>query len=488
MINFKIIGRFLGFVTMIIGAFMLIPAVVSILNGSLDYRSFIASSAICLGIGSILSFFIKPDLSKIRKREGYLIVALSWIAMCLLGALPYIIQRPEMTIINSIFESSSGFTTTGATIFTDIESLPHGLLFWRSLTQWIGGMGIIVFTVAIFPLLGIGGVELFVAEAPGPQTDKIHPRIKEVAKRLWLIYVGLTATLCLILYFVSGMTFFDAINHALTTMSTGGFSTKNASIGHFDSPWAQYPILLFMFIGGMNYTVIYYLMKGRVKRAWRSDEFKTYLLLVAAFTMFILALLGFQIDGSVERAFRDVAFQIVSLMTTTGYITADYATWGTTAMVVFFVLLFVGACAGSTSGGIKIIRHLVFIKTGLLEFKRLLHPRAYVRLKIDGGVVQGRVSTHILVFLLFYLILFVFGSVVMGLIVDQTNMPFLSSIGSVATCLGNVGPAIGSVGPINNFAHIPDAGKLFLSFLMVIGRLEVFTILIILTPYFWKPN
>ena len=488
MINFKIIGRFLGFVIMIIGAFMLLPVIISVIYGDHEYSTFLISSAICLILGSALSFFIKPDLSKIRKREGYLIVALSWIAMCLLGALPYIIERPEMTIINSIFESSSGFTTTGATIFNDIESLPYGLLFWRSLTQWIGGMGIIVFTVAIFPLLGIGGVELFVAEAPGPQTDKIQPRIKEVAKRLWLIYVGLTIVLCGILYFISGMNFFDALNHALTTISTGGFSTKNASMAHFSSPWSQYPVLLFMFIGGMNYTVIYYLLKGRVRRAWRSDELKTYVLFLLGTLLLVLSFLGFQLDGSFEKAFREVLFQIVSLVTTTGFVTADYTAWGHTYSLIFFGLLFVGACAGSTSGGIKIIRHLVFFKSALLEFKRLLHPRAYIRLKVDGGIVPGRITTHILVFLLCYLFLLVIGSLVMSLIVDEQNMPFLTTIGSVATCLGNIGPAIGSVGPVNNFAHIPDIGKLFLSALMVIGRLEVFTVLIILTPYFWKTN
>ena len=488
MINYKIVVRFLGFVTMIVGLFLLLPAVVSLIHGDSDYSSFLISSGICLVLGSLLSFYVKPELSKIRKREGYLIVAFSWLSMCLLGALPYFIHHQDMTLVDSIFESSSGFTTTGATIMNDIESLPHGLLFWRSLTQWIGGMGIIVFTVAIFPLLGIGGVELFVAEAPGPQSDKIHPRIKEVAKRLWLIYVSLTALLCGILYFIGNMNFFDAVNHALTTMSTGGFSTKNDSIAHFDSAFVQYPILIFMFIGGMNYTVIYYLLKGRIRRVWRSQEFKTYLTLVLLFALAVAGIIYTHIDSTAERAFRDAAFQVVSVITTTGYITADYTSWHNTTAIIFFVLLFLGACAGSTSGGIKIIRHLVFFKTGILEFKRLLHPRAYVRLKVDGTIVAGRISTHILVFLLFYLILFIIGSVFMMSIVDPVDSPFLTSIGSVATCLGNVGPAIGSVGPVDNFAHLPGVGKMVLSFFMVIGRLEVFTILIILTPYFWKTN
>lgn len=488
MINWRIIGRFVGFIMVIIGAFQLLPALLSVLYRDVDYSSFLISSAICISVGLLLSWLVKPELSKIRKREGYLIVGLSWVTMCVLGSLPYIVYRPEMSVINALFESTSGFTTTGATIFNDIEGLPHGLLFWRSLTQWIGGMGIVVFTVAIFPLLGIGGVELFVAEAPGPQADKIHPRIKEVAKRLWFIYVGLTATLCFILYFIGNMSFFDSINHALTTMSTGGFSTKNASIAHFNSPFVEYPILLFMFIGGMNYTVIYYLFKRNFSRVWRSDEFKTYLILGLVVTCIVMVALSLTRDGTVEEAFRQSAFQVISVVTTTGFITADYTSWNNTLTLIFFVLLFFGACAGSTSGGIKIIRHLVFFKTCILEFKRLLHPRAYIRLKVDGNIVPGRISTHILVFLLFYLMLFVAGSVIMISLVPPADMPFLTSIGAVATSLGNVGPAIGSVGPVNNFSHLPDLAKMLLSALMVIGRLEVFTILIIFTTHFWRAN
>ncbi len=488
MIHSKIVIRFVGFIALLIGVFLLFPALVSIIFGDTDYKQFLISSGACLILGSLLSFFVKPDLSKIRKREGYLIVAFSWLAMCIMGALPYALHYEHISVVNAVFESSSGFTTTGATTFTDIESLPHGLLFWRSLTQWIGGMGIIVFTVAIFPLLGIGGVELFVAESPGPQSDKIHPRIKEVAKRLWIIYVGLTGILCSCLFFFTEMDFFDSLNHALTTMSTGGFSTKNNSIAHFDSASCQYIILLFMFVGGMNYTVIYYVLKGRFKRAWNSLEFKSYVGFLLLTISIIFLLIVSNTNTPFELSLRNAAFQVVSIVTTTGFITSDYTTWHSGATIVFFVLLFVGACAGSTSGGIKIIRHVVFVKTALLEFKRLLHPRAYVRLKIDGNIVSGSVSTHILVFLLCYLMLFVLGSIIMMVVLSSSDEPFLSAIGSVATSLGNVGPAIGSVGPADNFAHIPDVGKLFLALLMVIGRLEVFTILIIVSPYFWKTN
>jgi trk system potassium uptake protein TrkH len=486
MINSRIVSYVIGFITIIVGLFMMLPALVSYLSNGDDSGCFFISSLITIGVGGVLAL-TKPKDKSIRKREGYLIVGLGWIAMCVAGALPYLIHH-EISISEAIFESSSGFTTTGATIFTDIEGLSFGTLFWRSLTQWIGGMGIIVFTIAIFPLLGIGGVELFVAESPGPQSDKIHPRIKEVAKRLWLIYVGLTAFLCVILYFFGEMDFFDSINHAMTTMSTGGFSTKNDSIAHFTSLWVQYPILIFMFVGGMNYTIIYLLFKGRFTRAWKSDEFRFYITLVLTL---IIAVSGFRCllsDLPVEQLVRESAFQLVSVITTTGYISADYTSWHQGLTMLFFVLLFVGACGGSTSGGIKIIRHLVFLKNSILEFKRILHPAAFVRLKIDGSTIKGRVITHILVFLLFYLILFIIGSLVMTVIMQDDPTPFLTGIGSTATCISNVGPAIGSVGPVDNFAHIPAVGKIFLSFLMIVGRLEVFTVLIILTPYFWKSN
>ena len=486
MINTKLVINVIGFITIIVGLFMLLPGIVSYFTNGDDAGCFFISSLITIGIGSLLAL-VRAKNKSIKKREGYLIVGLGWMAMCAVGSLPYLIHH-GISFSEAVFESTSGFTTTGASIFSDIESLSSGTLFWRSLTQWIGGMGIIVFTIAIFPLLGIGGVELFVAESPGPQSDKIHPRIKEVAKRLWLIYVGLTAVLCLILYFLGDMSFFDSVNHALTTMSTGGFSTKNDSIAHFTSLWVQYPILIFMFIGGMNYTIIYLLFKGKLKRVWKSDEFKFYIFIVIALVVFVSVVRTFLSDLPIELLVRESAFQLVSVITTTGFVSADYTSWHNGLTMLFFVLLFVGACAGSTSGGIKMIRHLVFLKNSILEFKRILHPAAFVRLKVDENVVSGRVITHILVFLLFYLFLFVAGSLVMTVILDNDPTPFLSAIGSTATCISNVGPAIGSVGPVDNFAHIPAAGKVFLSFLMIVGRLEVFTVLIILSPYFWKSN
>jgi len=357
------------------------------------------------------------------------------------------------TVTEAFFETMSGMTTTGASILNDIESVPKGILFWRSMTQWIGGMGIIVLTVALFPLLGIGGIELFVAEAPGPTSDKIHPRIRETAKRLWFIYVGLTAAATLA-YWIEGMSFYDAINHGLTTLATGGFSTKNASALHYaNTPIIQYTMILFMAIAGTNYTMLYFLGKGRFKKVWANDEFRNYLLILAVLAVGVTTVVWNVSGSDFEESFRDSLFQIVSLITTTGFVSADYTQWTER-----------------------------FFKNTYLEFKRLLYPRAIIPLKLSGKTVPTRVMTHILVFLLIFLMSFVLGSIVMVIL----GMDFMSAIGAVATSLGNVGPGIGTVGPMNNFAAVPDSGKWVLSFLMLLGRLELFTILVLFTPYFWS--
>ncbi len=470
---------------MVLGAFMLTTLGFSFYHDALDTKAILGSAFTTVVFGFIIWFLSRNSSKNIGKREGYLIVALSWVTISIFSSLPYVFSNSIVSFTDAIFESVSGLTTTGASIITNIEGVPKGILFWRSLTQWLGGMGIIVFTVAIFPLLGIGGVELFVAEAPGPTSDKIHPRIKETAKRLWMIYVGLTALLATIL-FISGMTFFDAINHGLTTMATGGFSTKNDSIAHFDTPLIQYTIAFFMFLAGTNYTIIYFSLTGKFKKVWKSDEYKTYLILVAVLTVLVTVVV-YNVSGeSIEKSFRDSVFQVISIITTTGFVSADYTGWTPGLTLLFFVFLFVGACAGSTSGGIKVIRHLVFFKNIFLEFKRLLHPRAVIRIKVDQQLVRGRILTHILVFLLLYLAIFVVSSLIMTVIFSDFEQPLITALGAVATALGNVGPAIGGLGPLNNFEEVPDVGKWFLVLLMLIGRLEIFTILILFTPYFWR--
>jgi trk system potassium uptake protein TrkH len=487
-INFKQIARVLAILQLIMGGLMTLSLPFSLYDPRADEIAMLKSIGVCLLAGLVFWFFSKTESKSINKREGYLIVASGWLTMVTFGALPYLFCGEITGMSDAFFESMSGMTTTGASILTDIESMPKGILFWRSMTQWIGGMGIIVLTVAIFPLLGIGGIELFSAEAPGPTSDKIHPRIQETAKRLWLIYVGLTVVLIIWLK-LAGMTFYDAINHALTTMATGGFSTKNASIAAFDTPAIQYPLILFMFFAGMNYSVTYLALKGKWNRVWKNDEFKFYLLIVVILAV-VVSVSVFMVKNtggssmSFEKAFRDSLFQIISVLTTTGFVSADYTAWAPWLTMLFFILLFIGASAGSTSGGIKLIRHLVFLKNSTLEFKRLIHPRAILPLKLNGRVVAPRIMTHIIIFLLLYLFLFVAGSVVMSLM----GYDFLTSIGAVATSLGNVGPGIGKVGPVDNFAWLSDGAKWFLSFLMLLGRLELFTILVLMTPFFWKAN
>lgn len=450
--------------------------------GEGDLTPLLSSALITVTAGSALWYWRRHDDNRIDKREGYLVVVVGWMLMVCFGMLPYLLSGEIPTVTEAFFETMSGMTTTGASVLNDIEAVPKGILFWRSMTQWIGGMGIIVLTVALFPLLGIGGIELFVAEAPGPTSDKIHPRIRETAKRLWFIYVGFTG-LATAAFWIEGMNFYDAINHGLTTLATGGFSTKNASALHYaNTPIIQYTMIFFMAVAGTNYTMLYFLLKGRFKKVWRNDEFRSYLILLVILTVVITSVVWNVSGTGFEQSFRDSLFQIVSLITTTGFVSADYTQWTESLMVLFFILMFVGACAGSTSGGIKIIRHLVFFKNTKLEFKRILYPRAVVPLKLNGSTVPTRIMTHILVFLLIFLMSFILGSIVMVIL----GMDFMSAIGAVATSLANVGPGIGTVGPMNNFAAVPDAGKWVLSFLMLLGRLELFTILVLFTPYFWS--
>lgn len=487
MIDLGTLSNVLGALLISLGGFMLTALPFAWYHSSGDASAIFSAAVVTILVGAISWWYKFKAQENVGKREGYLIVVLGWLAMASFSTLPYLFSGVFTSMDNAFFESMSGLTTTGASVLNDIEAVPEGILFWRSLTQWIGGMGIIVLMVAIFPLLGIGGVELFVAEAPGSTLEKIHPRIKEIAKRLWLIYMGLTTILTFVLYFL-GMSFFDAINHALTTMATGGFSTKNTSVAHFTSPAIQYTITIFMFLAGINYTVLYYGLTGKFKKVWLSDEFKTYVTLVLILMVVVTAGIYNVTDLPLEQAFRDATFQIISVITTTGFASADYTSWSESLTLLFFILLFLGACAGSTSGGIKLIRHLVFLKNSFLEFKRLLHPNALIRVKIDNKVVASKTITHILVFLLIYLMLFIVGSLVMVIVLKDFDQPLLSAIGAVATSLGNVGPGIADLSPVDNFSGVPSVGKWILTFLMLMGRLELFTILIIFTPYFWKAN
>ena len=493
-LNYKIIFHFLGLLLLFNGGFMLLSALVSLLYK--DGVTFLLSlsGVFTLIAGLLAMVFTRHHKKEMNKREGYIVVSFGWIIMALSGTLPYVLTGSIPSFTNAFFETMSGFTTTGASILNDIEAVPKGVLFWRSLTHWIGGMGIIVLAIAILPLLGIGGMQLFAAEAPGPSADKLHPRITDTAKRLWLIYFGYTAAETLLLS-VAGMSFFDAINHSLCTLSTGGFSTKNASIAHWNGePIIQYIIILFMFLAGTNFVLSYFAFKGKVQKIINDEEFKLYFKFIGIFTVIAAIIIYFRTDvsassivhpmvwGEAESAFRHSLFQVLAIITTTGFVTADYTMWTPFLMVFFFGLMFLGGSAGSTSGGVKVVRHLILIKNGFLEFKRTLHPNAILPVRYNKRAISGDIVFNILGFFILYMLSFIIGALGFSMF----EIDFKSAIGLAASSLGNVGPALGDFGPVNNYSALPSLAQWWASFLMLIGRLELFTVLILVTPFFWR--
>ncbi len=445
-------------------------------------NSLLVSGLITIVTGLVLIILTRKNIEKnIGKREGYVIVSSAWIIISLFGTLPFLISGTIPNFTNAFFETMSGFTTTGASILNDVESVPKGILFWRSMTHWIGGMGIIVLSVAVLPVLGIGGMQLFMAEMPGPQPDKLHPRITQTAKRLWAIYVMLTFAETAFLMF-GGMDLFDSLCHSFGTMATGGFSTQNNSIAGY-SPYIQYVIIVFMIFAGTNFTLHYYALHGKLKKVWQNEEFRYYVSLLLIISLIITFTL-FAFDfGDIEKSFRDALFQVVSVVTTTGYVTSNYLIWpGKVLWVVIFLLMFIGGSAGSTGGGMKIIRQLLLFKNTIVEFKRAIHPNAVISVKYNKKSVPQQIIFLIMTFFFTYIVIFGFGTFVMTLF----GLDFETAIGATIASLGNIGPGIGDVGPTGNYAFIPSGGKWFLSFLMLLGRLELFTVLIILSPAFWR--
>lgn len=483
MINWKMVLNVLGLLSAINGIFMLFCIPIALAYNEGVIKTFLDSGMICFVLGAVLIFATRNHRKELKKREGYLIVTFGWLMLAFTGSLPYVLSGYIPTFTDAFFETISGYTTTGATIVTDIEALPHALLFWRSITHWIGGMGIIVLTIAILPLLGIGGMQLFAAESPGPSTDKLHPRIKETAKRLWAIYVFLTVLQTILLY-AGGMTMFDAINHAMSTISTGGFSTKNASIAFYESPYIHWVITVFMFLAGINFTMTYFALKGNFKRLWQNEEFKYYAFAAIGSGFVVSCLVWLLNEHPFLTALKEGFFMVIAIGTSTGFVTADYTTWSPFVTVIFFWLMFMGASAGSTSGGVKVVRHLIILKNSVLELKKLIHPNAVIPVKLNGKAVNEEIVFNVLSFILIYLVIFISGAVFMGAI----GLDFKSAIGASIACIGNIGPGLGSVGPMDNYFHIPQIGKWFLSFLMLLGRLELFTVLILLTPFFWRKN
>lgn len=493
-INARMVFHIICIVLRFNGLFIVLSSLVGFLYEEESALNILWSGLLVVGLSFINLLFKRDEKKTLNKRDGYLIVALSWVVLTISGAFPYLFTGAIPNFTNAAFESISGFTTTGSSILSDIEAMPKGILFWRSMTHWLGGMGIIVLAVAILPLLGIGGMQLFVAEAPGPSADKLAPRIADTAKRLWFLYMALTGVQSVLLK-IAGMNWFDAINHALCTLSTGGFSTKNNSVAYWnDNPLIQYIIIAFMLIAGANFVLTYFALKGKVRKLFGNEEFKYYLGIVLGFTIISTLAIYFFADpsqssidhpmvlGEFESAFRHSLFQVLAVITTTGFVSADFTMWTPFLTVLFFGMMFLGGSAGSTSGGVKFVRHIIMIKNGMMEYKRLLHPNAILPVRFGGRAVKQTIVYNILGFFVIYMSFFIVGALTLSLL----GLDFTSAIGGSATSLGNVGPGLGIISPVDNFASLPDAGKWVCSFLMIIGRLELFTFLIILTPYFWS--
>lgn len=434
---------------------------------------------LCAGIILIVSNKIKDDDSA-SIRDSFIIVFLSWIVLSLFGTLPFIFSGSMNSFVDAVFESVSGFTTTGSSVLINIENVPRGILFWRSETHWIGGMGIIVLVLAVFPHYKVNSMQLFGAEASTVVFEKLKPRLIQSVKRIWFIYLSLTVAETILLLF-GGMDLLDGLSHAFGTVATGGFSTKNASIGSF-SPYIQYVILIFMILAGINFALHYLAFQGNFKRVFRNEEFRFFIGIIVAVGLIITFYLYLNMNYSIENAFRFSFFQVVSIITCTGYSTADYQVWPYLPVFFIFLLMLVGGCAGSTSGGIKVVRIWIAIKRIGMQFKQLMHPAMIKPLKYNDSVIETGHQNLIYSYILFYLILFATGTVVMTLF----SLDIKTAAGSVATTMGGVGPGFGRVGPTGNFASIPQMGKLFLALLMILGRLEIFTVLTIFTPGFWR--
>ena len=488
--NIKTILNILAAMLGLTGVTMLLPALIAWGYNEPDLVGHLKSSAICVLIGLPVWFFTRKNRS-LNNKDGFAIVTLAWLLVALAGAQPFYLTGAIPNFTDAWFESMSGVTTTGASIIGNIEtlpnlvngieSLPHGVLFWRSFIQWIGGMGIIVFTIAILPLLGVGGVQLFKAEVPGPVADKIRPRVREAAKILWMVYVGFTFVQMLLLG-LAGMPWFDSVCHALTTMPTGGFSTQNASIAAYSNPLIHYIIIFFMFVAGVNFTLHFRAITGNYKVHLKDYEFRVYLSIICIATLLIFFNISSANSDWSHNSFLISLFESLAMLTGTGYANADYELWPFFSQHLLLIIMFFGAMGGSTSGGMKIARIILLIKYAATETRRMLHARAIIPIRIGDRFISDEVVRNTLGFSLIYLSIFVLTSFVL----TAFNLDLLSAIGASASAIGNVGPAFGAFGPTDNYALLHPIGKWMLTICMLLGRLEIFTIMVLFSRTFWK--
>lgn len=480
--RWRVVFYMVGVLVLFLGLIMIFPLLYSWYFGDVSRNPLLQSAIITVSAGAVLYMALRTGpLDYISQREGMAIVAIGWTAVGLFAALPFYLGGVFDTFVNAFFESVSGFTTTGASVMTDIEAAPRGILLWRSLIQWLGGMGIIVLSVAILPFLGVGGMQLFKAEVPSPVPDKLKPRVSDTAKTLWKVY-ALISFMELLLLLLGGMGMFDALCHMFTTMPTGGFSTKNLSIAHYDSLYYDIVFMVFMLLAGVNFSLHYQMLKGKPLAFWRDSECRFYLSIVVV----LIVLVSFNVYGQVYQdignTLRYGAFQVISILTTTGYATADFNQWPAMSKLILLLCMFMGASAGSTAGGMKLMRIMCCFKYCYKELFNLLHPHAVAPVKIGGKTVSDAVIGSILGFLALYMGLFAICAILLaGLGVD-----FITAFSAVAASIGNIGPGLGLVGPIGNYADIPDLGKWLLIWCMLLGRLEIYTVIIFLVPEFWK--
>lgn len=477
----RVVLNVVGLLTAFTGLTMLVPAAVSLAFGEDAVLPLLAAAGITAGAGFLVYRATGPT-AEITLKDAYAIVTLGWVAMTAFGTLPYLLTGAIPSFTGAFFETMSGLTTTGSSVVRDIDLLPRGVVLWRSQTQWMGGMGIIVLSVAILPLLGVGGMQLIQAEIPGLAPDRLRPRVRQTAALLWGVYVLLTAVESLLLT-VGGMSLFQAINHAFTTMATGGFSTENASVGAFESPFIQYVVAGFMLLAGVNFTLHYSWLAGNWQAVARNRELRVYLVIVAAATVVLTLLLYVPLTTlGFEPSFRAALFQAVSIQTTTGYVTADYELWSGAAHVVLFLLMLIGGCTGSTAGAVKVLRYMLVAKEARTSLRKLLHPAGVFVYKIEGKVVSPDVLANVSGFLLLYLAALAAGVLALAAL----GLDVATAAGAAAATLGNVGPGFGQVGPTKTFAGLPGASLWIMSFLMLLGRLEIFTVLILFTRGYWR--
>lgn len=483
MINFKTIIRIIGILLLLETVMFLVCSSVSFYYRESDMLDFWKAGGITAGIGLLLAALGKGGERKLTRRDGYVLVSFAWVAFSLFGMLPFYIGGYIPDIADAFFETMSGFSSTGATILDDIESLPHGILFWRSMTQWIGGLGIIMFTIAVLPIFGVSGLQVFAAEASGPTHDKVHPRIGITAKWIWSIYTGIT-TLLVCLLMLGGMDWFDSICHAFATTGTGGFSTKQASVAYYNSPYIEYVISIFMFISGINFTLVLLFVNRKFKKFIGNAELKFYFGSVVLFTAVIAIVLYYTSPMGMEESFRKSLFQVISLQTSTGFATDDYMQWTPVLWGLLTIIMLMGACAGSTTGGLKCIRMVILTKVSRNEFKHILHPNAILPVRINKQVISPSIVSTVLAFCFIYISIIVIGTLLMM----AMGVGAEESMGCVISSIGNMGPGLGETGPAYSWNALPDAAKWLLSFLMLLGRLELFTVLLLFTPDFWKRN